>query len=328
VGITENISLPGPFLGALWLLIPGSKAYTSGSVRLAAYLPGPIAGLGRSKIFTLPPINLAHFFNPEKMENTIMLTQTEKANLLSQYHVKGNPLILFNIWDAGGAKVLQEIGAKVIATGSWAVAAANGYSDGEKVPFELALANLTRITASVDLPVTIDLEAGYGQSPRQVGENVTRVIKAGAVGINFEDQIIGGAGLYSIEDQTARLKAVRAAAEEASIPLFINARTDIYLKTKPAEHSPARLEEALQRAEAFAKAGASGFFAPGLRDPEQIRKLCQLSTLPVNIMVMSDTPPPAELVKLGVARISYGAGPYRQMMAAFKEAGRKALSID
>ncbi len=256
-----------------------------------------------------------------------MPTQTEKANLFKQYHQKGNPLILFNIWDAGGAKVLQEAGAKAVATGSWAVAAANGYSDGEKLPLEVALANLKRIVESVELPVTIDLEAGYGQSPEQVGQNVAKALEAGAVGINFEDQIMGGTGLYSIEDQTTRLKAVRAAAEKAAVPLFINARTDIFLKTRPTEHSPAHLEEALRRAEAFAKAGASGFFAPGLRNPEQIRKLCELTALPVNIMIMPDTPSPAELVKLGVARISYGAGPYRHMMAAFKEDALKALSI-
>jgi len=142
-----------------------------------------------------------------------MITQSEHAHLLNDLHIKGDPLILFNIWDAGSAKALQEIGAKVIATGSWSVAAAHGYDDGEKLSFDLALANLRRIIASVDLPVTIDLEGGYGQSPVQVQETVTKVIEAGAVGINFEDQIIDDEGLYSIEDQCARITAARAAAE-------------------------------------------------------------------------------------------------------------------
>ncbi len=123
--------------------------------------------------------------------------------LFTNLHIKGDPLILFNIWDAGSAKALQEIGAKVIATGSWSVAAAHGYDDGEKLSFDVVLANLQRIIASVDLPVTIDLEGGYGQSPVQVQETVTKVIEAGAVGINFEDQIIDDEGLYSIEDQCA-----------------------------------------------------------------------------------------------------------------------------
>ncbi len=255
-----------------------------------------------------------------------MITQRERASFLESLHIKGDPLILFNIWDAGSAKALQEIGARVIATGSWSVAAAHGYEDGEKLPFDLVLANLQRITASIDLPVTIDLEGGYGQSPVQVQEHVTKVINAGAVGINFEDQVIGGEGLYSIENQRARLKAARAAAEHASIPLFINARTDVFLKSNPADHDDSHLEEAVRRASAYAESGASGFFAPGLRDAKHIEKLCKLSPIPVNIMVLPDTPSPKQMASLGVARISYGPGPYRQVMETLKEAGRKALS--
>src|SRR5688572_25396847 len=172
-----------------------------------------------------------------------MIVQGERAHSLNDLHIKGDPLILFNIWDAGSAKALQEIGAKVIATGSRSVAAAHGYDDGEKLPFDLVLANLQRIFESVDLPVTIDLEGGYGQSPMQVQETVTEVIKAGAVGINFEDQIVGGEGLYSIEDQCARIKAIRKAAEHTSIPIFINARTDVFLKSNPADHDDNHLEE-------------------------------------------------------------------------------------
>lgn len=257
-----------------------------------------------------------------------MTTQQEHATLLHKLHIKGDPLILFNVWDAGSAKALQAVGAKVIATGSWSVAAAHGYDDGEKLPFDVALANLQRIIASVDLPVTIDFEGGYGQSPRQVQETVAQVITAGAVGINFEDQIVGGEGLYSIAAQGARIKAIREAAEQAAIPLFINARTDVFLKSYPAPHSDSHLDEALERASAYAESGASGFFAPGLRDVEYIKKLCELSPLPVNIMVLPDTPPPKQLASLGVARISYGGGPYHLVMDALKAAGRKALLMN
>ena len=127
-----------------------------------------------------------------------MISQMEHARILRSLHIKGDPLIVFNIWDAGSAKVMQEIGAKTIGTGSWSVAAAHGYDDREKLPLDLALANLKRIVACVTLPVTIDFEGGYGKSPAEVGANVARVIEAGAVGINFEDQIVGGKGLYSI----------------------------------------------------------------------------------------------------------------------------------
>lgn len=256
-----------------------------------------------------------------------MITQIERANSLRNLHIKGDPLILFNIWDAGSAQAMQEIGAKAIATGSWSVAAAHGFHDGEKLPFDLALANLKRIVASVDLPVTIDLEGGYGQRPAEVQETVIKVMEAGAVGINFEDQIVGGKELYSIEDQCARIQAIREAADQASIPLFINARTDIFLKTALADHSNRHLEEATRRAFAYAESGASGFFAPGLRNADYIEKLCALSPLPVNILVFPDTPSPKQLASLGVARISYGPAPYRQVMSQLKEAGRKALSM-
>ncbi|MCI0414960.1 isocitrate lyase/phosphoenolpyruvate mutase family protein [bacterium] len=249
------------------------------------------------------------------------MTQIERANLLNSLHRKGEPLILFNIWDAGSAKVLQEIGAKAIATGSWSVAAAHGFPDGEKLPFDSALANLKRIVESVDLPVTIDLEGGYGR----VQESVTKVLQAGAVGINFEDQIVGGEGLYSIEDQSARIRAIREAAENLSVLLFINARTDIFLKNT--DHTEDHLQEAARRAASYAESGASGFFAPGLMDAKLIERLCELSPIPVNIMMFPGVPSQKQLAELGVARISYGPIPYRLAMEALKEAGRKALSM-
>src|SRR5687768_11956067 len=140
-----------------------------------------------------------------------MTNQTERADQFKNLHTKGEPLILFNVWDAGSARTMQEIGSKAIATGSWSVAASQGYADGQELPLDMALANLKRIVASVDLPVTIDLEGGYGDSASELQESVTRVIEAGAVGINFEDQIVGGTGLYSTEGQRARIEAIREA---------------------------------------------------------------------------------------------------------------------
>ena len=256
-----------------------------------------------------------------------MSTQLERAKIFHDLHVKGNPIILFNVWDAGSAKALQEVGAKAIATGSWSVAAAHGFPDREKLPLELVLANLERIVATVDLPVTIDFEGGYGQSPSKVRDNVIKVIDAGAVGINFEDQIVGGKELYTIADQCERIRAIHTGAGQTSIPIFINARTDVFLKTDPAHHNDSHLEEALRRATAYAEAGASGFFAPGLRDAKRIERLCRLSPLPVNILLLPDTPVPKELAELGVARISYGPRPYRQMIDILKAAARDALSL-
>ncbi len=263
----------------------------------------------------------------DKKKEDNMTTQLEHAELLTKLHMKGNPLIIFNIWDAGSAKTLEGIGAKVIATGSWSVAAAHGCEDGEKLSFTLAIDNLKRIVESVNLPVTIDIEGGYGQSPNEVLETVTKVIEVGAVGINIEDQIVGEDELYSIEEQCVRIKAARQAADHASIPIFINARTDVFLKVDPSEQTNRHLEEAINRASAYAKAGANGFFVPGMWDLNHINKICEFSPIPVNIMITSHTPSPKQLAEIGVARISYGPGPYIQVMDTLKEAGHKALLL-
>ena len=198
------------------------------------------------------------------------------------------------------------------------------FEDGEVLPLELVLANLERIVSSVSLPVSLDLESGYGKTPAEVAATVEKVLEAGAVGVNLEDQIIGSEGRYSVRTQRERIGAVRAAAERAGISLFINARTDIYLQARPEEHSEAHLEEAVSRARAYADAGASGFFAPGLRDAEAIKTLCDTSPLPVNIMLTDDTPDIQQLAALGVARVSAGPGPYKRAMEALK---REVLSI-
>ncbi len=253
------------------------------------------------------------------------MDQHEKAVLFAELHKPGDPIVLFNIWDAGSARAVAEAGAKGIATGSWSVAAAGGYPDGQSLPLDLAIENIRRIVDSVGLPVTLDFEGGYAESQEELKANIGRVIEAGVIGINFEDQVVGGEGLYPVEQQSARIRAIREAANEVGIPLFINARTDIFLKTLPGPHTPEQIDEALSRADAYAAAGASGFFAPGLRDAQLIRSLCERSPLPVNIMVMPDAPSNAELAALGVARISYGPGPYRKMIEWLKSQAAEAL---
>lgn len=257
-----------------------------------------------------------------------MSTPTVQAKLAENFHalhVKGKPVVLYNVWDAGTARVVAGAGAKAIATGSFSVAAANGYGDGQAMPLALALENLTRIVAvaaTADLPVTIDLEAGYGDEPEVVAQSVSRALAAGAIGFNLEDQMIGRDGLYSIADQTARLQAARKAADALRVPAFINARTDVFLKAPADTHDDALLDEVLTRARAYAQAGASGVFAPGLKDEKLIAKLCSDSTLPVNIMMMPSAPSAARLAELGVARISYGPVPYRQLMKQFEAAAQ------
>ncbi|MDR6552365.1 isocitrate lyase/phosphoenolpyruvate mutase family protein [Paenibacillus qinlingensis] len=242
-------------------------------------------------------------------------------------HRSGSPLILVNAWDAGSARTVQQAGAQAIATGSWSVAAAHGYDDGEALPFDLVLSNLQRIYNNVDLPITIDIEGGYGRSPQIVKENVLKIIECGAVGINIEDQWIDGSQLYSAEEHALRIAAVRDAVQHTSIPLFINARTDIFFQTSASEHNEAHIEAALQRALVYAEAGAHGFFVPGLCNEKLIEHLCQQSPIPVNVMISPESPSLQRLAALGVARISYGPHPYLQLMNALKQASSRALAL-
>jgi 2-methylisocitrate lyase-like PEP mutase family enzyme len=255
-----------------------------------------------------------------------MSKQKQLAEKFAALHVRGKPVVLFNAWDPGSARAVAAGGAAAIATGSWSVAVANGYDDGEQMPLDLAIDNLARMTRAVDLPVTIDLESGYGDDPAAVAASVRRAIGAGAIGCKLEDSVPGKGALRSIEEQTGRLAAARAAADELDLPFFINARTDIFLNAKPDSHDEAMVDAAVERARAYARAGASGFFAPGLARPELIARLAKACPLPLNIMAMDSTPSLADMAALGVARVSHGPRPYRQMMKALEQATRDAMA--
>ena len=249
------------------------------------------------------------------------MTQAEKARLFTSLHRPGNPVVLYNAWDAGSAKAIAEAGAKAIATGSASVAAAHGFHDAEALPLELALANAERVAAAVDLPVTIDFEGAYAVEPEGVAANMAKLAATGAIGCNFEDQVIGGEGLHDVALQALRIRAARAAVGPE---FFINARTDIFLKAQQDEHDDAKVDAALARAAAYAEAGASGFFAPGLGDLRLLARLCEASPLPINFMAWPGTPPASAIAATGVARISHGPFPYKLAMKALKEAAEKA----
>ena len=246
-----------------------------------------------------------------------MMDQIQRAQLFRSLHVKGNPVVLYNIWDAGGAKALVAAGAKAIATGSWSMAAAHGYDDGEAIPLERVVWIVERITANVDAPLSVDCEGGYAVEPPQVAANVRRIIAAGAIGINLEDRIVSGDGLYAVQAQAERIKAVRQAARQDGMDLFINARTDVFLGSDPSTH-PARVGEAIERAVAYEAAGADGFFVPGLVDQALIRMIVEATSLPVNVMMMGDLTSISRIAETGVARVSYGPGPYLTAMSDLK----------
>lgn len=255
-----------------------------------------------------------------------MTDSMTKANVFKALHVKGDPLVLYNIWDAGTARIVAAAGAKAVATGSKPVASALGYEDGENVPLSLALENISRVVAAVDLPVTMDIEGGYGPRPEDVAATVGKVIAAGAVGYNLEDQVIGGSGLHETSAQATRIAAGVAAAREAGIPIFCNARTDLFLKTPRESHDAALVDQAVERAKAYADAGSDGFFAPGIADEALIGRLVEAIDVPVNIIALPGVPARRVLAGLGVARISWGPVPWRKMASWLEEEARAAIS--
>jgi 2-methylisocitrate lyase-like PEP mutase family enzyme len=253
-----------------------------------------------------------------------MTDQRRKAEEFRELHVPGSPLILFNIWDAGSAKAVANAGAKAIATGSWSVAHANGFDDGELIPLPLVIDNLRRIVGTTDLPVTIDLESGYGMTPEMVGGTIGLAIEAGAIGCNLEDSFPANGQLREIVDQCACIGRARQMADTTGIRFFINARTDVFFQRPAEQHCDAMIAEAMDRARAYAEAGADGIFAPGLADITLIARLTAASPLPLNIMIGDAAPPVRALASHGVARVSHGPRPYLLAMKALEEGARAA----
>lgn len=239
-------------------------------------------------------------------------------------HRKGDPLILYNVWDAGSAIAVANAGAKAIATGSASLAGAQGYGDGQEIPFEGLLATTRQIAGCIDLPLSVDFEAGFAQTPDALAANASALRQAGAIGCNFEDRIIGGEGLVGLADQSARITAI------ADAGLFVNARTDTFLGPLMAGDDPNQsvlVEQALARGKAYHKAGAGCFFIPGLSNPEMIAQVVDGVDMPVNVMRLPDMVPNSELAKLGTARISYGPGSWSAAMAGVEAAAREALVL-
>jgi methylisocitrate lyase len=256
----------------------------------------------------------------------MMSAQAAKAETFRSLHVPGRPLVLFNIWDVGSAKAVASAGARALATGSWSVAAANGFADGECLPLDLAIDNLARIARAIDLPVSVDLESGYGKTAGEVAQSVARAIGAGAIGCNLEDSFPADGSLRGVDEQAERIANARKAANDAGVAMFINARTDVFFQKPAPAHDESMVRVALDRGKTFAKAGADGLFVPGVVDETLIGRLVEASPLPVNIMVETNTPALSRLAELGVARVSHGPRPYLAMMKTLGDATRVALT--
>ena len=243
----------------------------------------------------------------------------ERRTEFAALHRSGEPLLLYNIWDAGSARAVAEGSAPALATGSHSLAEANGFPDGEGIPFNLFLDCFRRITGAVDVPVSADFEGGFAADPAHLAEHARLLAETGAVGCNFEDQVVGGEGLHPLGEQARRIAAV------AESGLFVNARTDLFLKplfTGGDPNDRSLLPEALERAAAYKEAGAECFFVPGMSDAELIAETCERSPLPVNVMMRGGMPELAALAEAGVARVSWGPGPWRMAMTRLTEEAR------
>lgn len=246
---------------------------------------------------------------------------TSRFAQFAALHVPGDPVVLYNVWDVGSARAVVAAGAKALATGSHPVADASGFADGEGVPLDFALANAERIVGAVELPVSVDFESAYSTDPGQGAANVARLAATGAVGCNFEDQVIGGQGVHPLDLQCRRIAAIREAVGPG---FFINARTDLFLKTDV--YDDALVGQVIERGKAFADSGASGFFVPRLADPRQAERVVKEVPLPLNLIAFPGAPPKADWASAGVARISHGPFPHKALMKQLEDAARSAIA--
>jgi 2-methylisocitrate lyase-like PEP mutase family enzyme len=228
----------------------------------------------------------------------------QKAQALRALHAGPAPLLLPNAWDVASARLVASLGFPAVATSSAGVAYVLGYPDGQRIPPAEMLDMVRRVAAAVEVPVSADVEAGYGTAPEEAARTARAVVAAGAVGVNLEDAVDGV--LLDLDLQVARLRAARAAAEAEGVPLVVNARTDAFGVEGLAP--AARLPEALRRANACLAAGADCAFVPFVSDRETIARLVREVRGPLNVLLGPASPPVAELARLGVRRVSLGSG--------------------
>jgi 2-methylisocitrate lyase-like PEP mutase family enzyme len=235
--------------------------------------------------------------------------QKSKAQAFRNMH-RGRLLLLPNVWDVASARIIEESGFGAIATTSAGIAFTLGYPDGQRISRQEMLAAVGRIAAAVHVPVTADVEAGYGNRPEDAALTARAVIEAGAIGMNLEDTTDRPENpLQDLSLQIEKIKAVLEEAQRAGVPIVLNARTDVYLlQVGPAER---RYELALKRLSAFRDAGADCLFVPGVRDSETIRQFVADLRHPINILAGPGSPSIPELEQLGVARVSLGSAPMR-----------------
>jgi len=247
-----------------------------------------------------------------------MISQIDKALQFRQRHRGPGALVLPNAWDVASARIIEEAGFPAIATTSAGIAFSLGYPDGQRIPREEMIARIARIARAVKVPVTADIESGYGSTPEDAARTARELVQAGAIGMNLEDASGNpDQPLLDLSLAVEKIKAARLAAAQLRVPMVVNARTDVYLL--PDAQPAAGYYEAHRRLTAYRDAGADCVFAPGLKDPETIGRLVRDLQCPVNILAVAGTPSVPELEKLGVARVSLGSGPMRATLGLLRK---------
>jgi 2-methylisocitrate lyase-like PEP mutase family enzyme len=247
-----------------------------------------------------------------------------KADAFRSMHYAPPLLVLPNAWDAVTARLFVQAGARAIATTSAGVAATLGYADGQNVPSELMMQAIARIANAVSVPVTADIESGYADSPKELGESMRAVINAGAIGVNLEDATGDSRQpLFALEEQIERLRAAREAADNINVPVVINARTDVYLE-KVGEPAT-RFAETVRRLNAYHQAGADCLFVPGVTDMPTLTQLVKSVAGPLNVLAGPGMPPVADLQSVGIARLSVGSAIMRATLAVARDAADELL---
>lgn len=245
-------------------------------------------------------------------------SQREKADVLLSLHGNGKLLVLPNVWNPIGARILEKKGFPAVATASAAISASLGYQDGEKIKRSTAIEIIGRIARSVDVPVTADTETGYAQSLSELEDTAQQVVESGAVGVNIEDGLEWGGGLRTVEDQCQRISAFRMSADRCGVRLVINARTDSFVSSSFSNKEEA-MEEAVKRAKAFSEAGADCFYPVGPGDEATVRLLRDRVRSPLNILVQPGAAPLSKMREIGVNRVSFGPFIFRSCTRKFAE---------
>ena len=256
------------------------------------------------------------------------VAQQEKAKRFYDLHHSGKLLILPNVWDCLGANLLESLHYPAIATASASVAFTNGFDDGQRISFDAVLAILKKITSSVTVPVSADIESGFAYNDEQLKQNIKQLLATGIVGINIEDTDKESNSIVPIEVQCEKIKLIKKVSEEMGVSLFINARADVYLRGKDFDTPESKFEEALKRGRAYKAAGADCFYPIAMTRQEDIKRMVEQLQMPVNVITIPGIPELNVLNEIGVARVSLGPSFLKIAIKAMKNLALKLQNLE